>query len=214
MKKIISFLVGLTLLTVLCACGNETNSGPGPAPVTGQNGAVGEDAEAVDGKTLVAYFSCTGNTKQIAETLAALIGADVYEIVPAEPYSAEDIKHETDCRANNEQGDPNVRPAINGTVENMAEYDLIYLGYPIWWGIPARITQTFLESYDLSGKIIVPFCTSGGSEYNDSSLEEAAPGAEIVTGRRFEAGADREEIVAWVESLGLSVQVDTQGGVS
>ena len=154
----------------------------------------------------MAYFSATGNTEGIAQHLQAILGAEVYEIVPAEPYSDDDLNYNvSDCRANREQNDPDARPAVDGTVENMDGYDVIFLGYPIWWGEAPRIVSTFLESYDLAGKTIVPFCTSGSSGLGDSAenLAALAKSAAWLEGIRFAPGASREEAAAWVDGLGL-----------
>ena len=102
---------------------------------------------------LVAYFSATGNTENIAEHLVSILDADLYEIVPQVPYTSEDLNYSNDdCRANQEQNDPTARPSISGNVENMEDYDVIFLGYPIWWGDAPKIISTFLETYDFDGK--------------------------------------------------------------
>ena len=109
------------------------------------------------------YFSCTGNTRAVAETISSAVGADLVEIVPQEPYTDEDLNYNnSDCRANVEMNDDTARPAIQNTIENIADYDVIYVGYPIWWSDMPRIMYTFFDTYDFSGKTIAPFCTSGG----------------------------------------------------
>ena len=118
---------------------------------------------------LIAYFSATNNTEGIANHLDAILDADLYEIVPETPYTSADLNYNTDCRANREQNDASARPAISGSVDNMEQYDVIFLGYPIWRGQAPKIIYTFLESYDLSGKTIVPFCTSGSSGIGSSA---------------------------------------------
>ena len=110
-------------------------------------------------KVLVAYFSCTSTTEEIAKNIKALTNGTLYEIVPQVPYTADDLKYYTNCRADREQADISARPAINGSVENFEEYDIIFLGYPIWYGQAPRIISTFLESYDFSNKKIIPFFT-------------------------------------------------------
>ena len=113
---------------------------------------------------LVAYFSCSGVTKKVSAALADSVGADLYEIAPREPYSAADLNWmDQKSRSTLEMNDPKARPAIAAAVPNMAEYDVVFVGFPIWWYVAPRIIETFLESYDFSGKIVVPFCTSGGS---------------------------------------------------
>lgn len=114
-------------------------------------------------KVLIAYFSATNNTESIANHLDAILDADLYEIIPEQPYTSANLNYNTDCCANREQNDSSAHPAISGNVENMEQYDVIFLGYPIWREQAPKIICTFLESYDLNGKTIVPFCTSGSS---------------------------------------------------
>ena len=114
---------------------------------------------ANDMDILVTYFSCTGNTEKIAEYTASYLNADIYEIVPEIPYTEDDLKYYTDCRADREQNDPTARPEISGSVKNMDDYEIVFIGYPIWHGQAPKIIYTFIESYDFSDKIIVPFCT-------------------------------------------------------
>lgn len=159
------------------------------------------------GRVLVACFSATNNTQGIAQHIQAVLGdeADLYEITPEVPYTSADLNYNTDCRANREQNDPTARPAISGSVDNMERYDVVFLGYPIWWGVAPKIIHTFLESYDFTGKTVIPFCTSGSSSYNDSTIKPLAPTADWRTGRRFSAGASRDTVEAWIDSLGLEL---------
>ena len=116
------------------------------------------------GSTLVVYFSCTGNTKAVAERIADICSADIYEIVPAEPYTSADLNYNDDnCRANREMNNENARPEIGSQPIDLSGYDTVFVGYPIWWGTMPRIMNTFLDACDLSGKAVMPFCTSGGS---------------------------------------------------
>ena len=161
----------------------------------------------VSTKTLVVYFSCTGTTKPLAEYAAEILGADLYEIVPEDPYSEADLAYYTNGRADQEQNDPNMRPAISGGVENMDEYDTIILGYPIWHGQAPRIISTFLESYDFSEKTIVPFCTSHSSGIGSSAdnLHVLCADSTLwIDGRRFEAGTSKEIIGEWLGSEGIN----------
>ena len=153
------------------------------------------------GKVLVAYFSATGNTRPVAEKVAEVTGGDLFEIVPAQPYTAADLNYNTDCRANAEQNDPDARPAISSTVENMERYDAVLIGYPIWWGRAPKIIHTFLETYDLSGKTIATFCTSGGSPHEDATLRDYEPNAAWLEGRRFSGMSQVED---WVNGLDLT----------
>ena len=161
----------------------------------------------VSTKTLVVYFSCTGTTELVAEYITEILGADSYQIVPEDPYTEADLAYYTNGRADQEQNDPDVRPAISGGVENMDEYDTIILGYPIWHGQAPRIISTFLESYDFSGKTIVPFCTShssriGSSASNLHSL--CSKSVQWLDGERFASGTSRESIEEWLNSISIS----------
>ena len=165
-----------------------------PAPETSEGG-----------KVLIAYFSATNNTKNIANHLKDILNAGLYEITPETPYTAADLNYNTDCRANREQNDASARPVISGGVDNMEQYDVIFLGYPIWWGQAPKIISTFLESYDFSGKTIVPFCTSGSSGIGSSAdnLHSLASAATWLEGQRFSGSASRSTVEAWVNGLAL-----------
>ena len=156
-------------------------------------------------KTLVAYFSATNTTRPLAEYASDILSADLYEIVPEDPYTDADLAYYTNGRADQEQNDPAARPGISGRVENMADYDVIFLGYPIWHGQAPRIISTFLESYDLTGKTIVPFCTShsSGIGSSDTGLHSLASGANWLAGRRFAGGTDRNTVEDWISGLDL-----------
>ena len=156
---------------------------------------------------LVAYFSATGTTKGVAENLAEALDADIYEIVPEEPYTTEDLNYnDRTTRATVEQNTPDVRPAIAGSVENMDQYDTVFIGYPIWWGDAPRIVSTFVEHYSFDGKKIVTFCTSGGSGIaaSERTLREQADGGEWLSGRRFSGSASVEELEDWAAGLGFA----------
>ena len=167
MKKFIYIIISCLMMLLMVSCGNtETDS---VLPSNNPAGTEKEfnsqrDNEQEESRMLVVYFSATGNTESMAETIAEVTGADIYEIVPEDPYTSEDLNYSDDnCRANQEMNDESTRPAISGEIENIDEYDTIFLGYPIWWGTMPRIINTFLDTYDLSGKTIMPFCTSGSS---------------------------------------------------
>ena len=167
--------------------------------------AYAEQSTAENSDILVAYFSATGNTEKIAEHIVAVTGADSYEITPAVPYTAEDLNYSnSSCRANREQNDKTCRPEIAGTVENMDSYDIVYVGYPIWWGQEPRIIDTFLESYDFSDKIVIPFCTSASSGITTSENNIANLGVSIgnqLPGRRFSGSASEETVSSWISTL-------------
>ena len=153
-------------------------------------------------KKLVAYFSASGVTAKLAETLADAIGADVHEIQPVAPYSTADLDWTNPkSRSSVEMNDKSFRPAIADHVDDMAQYDTVYVGFPIWWYVAPTIINTFLESYDLTGKTIVPFATSGGSGMGNTNHELAASckGAALVEGRRFAASSTADELRVWAE---------------
>lgn len=156
------------------------------------------------GKVLVAYFSATGTTAHLAETLAQAIGADLFKIEPAQPYTSADLNwNNARSRTTAEKNDRSLRPAIANRVADMAAYDTVFLGFPIWWYSAPNIIATFLESYDLQGKTIVPFVTSGGSPIGRTNeyLAPACPGAKLCEGRRFAAGTGADELKAWAETF-------------
>lgn len=157
-------------------------------------------------KVLVAYFSASGQTAKLAKTLAAATGGDLYEIVPEQPYTSADLDWmDPKSRSTIEMKDKSFRPAVSGSVENMEQYDTIYVGFPIWWYVAPTIINTFLEQYDLSGKTIVPFATSGSSGMGNTNaeLKPSCPGAVLVEGKRFSANASVADLEAWIKILGL-----------
>ena len=185
----------------------SSNHSAPPASTTPQ---MSESTEGKEIRALVSYFSATGNTENIARHIQAVLEADLYEIVPDVPYTSEDLAYSNDdCRANQEQNDPAARPAINGEVDNITSYNVIFLGYPIWWGQAPKIIHTFLESYDLGSVTIVPFCTSGSSGIGSSAenLHALAPDANWLEGQRFSSDASQDTVAAWVEELDLSQSV-------
>lgn len=153
-------------------------------------------------KKLVAYFSASGVTAKLAGRLAQAIGADLHEIVPAQPYTSADLDwRNKNSRSSVEMNDKAFRPPVANRVENMDQYDTIFVGFPIWWYVAPTIINTFLEQYDLSGKKIVPFATSGSSGMGNTNaeLKGSCPGAELCAGRRFDAAAGTAELKAWAE---------------
>ena len=176
---------------------------PDPEPTPDPEPAPDEGADV-----LVAYFSATGNTENIAEHLQTILGADLYEIVPEDPYTSADLDYtDSSSRSQVEGRDPDARPAISGSVENMEDYEIIFLGYPIWNGQAPKIISTFLEAYDFDGKTIVPFCTSGSSGIGSSArnVEGLTSGATWLDGQRFSGSASEDSVEQWVNSLGLDL---------
>ena len=155
-------------------------------------------------RKLVAYFSAGGTTKALAERLAQGIGADLYEIRPAVPYTQEDLNWmDKQSRSSVEMGDINSRPALADENARVPEYDVIFIGFPVWWYREPSIIDTFLEAYDFSGSAIVPFATSGSSGIGETAarMQGLVPAARVLEGKRFDAGASADELKAWAESL-------------
>lgn len=157
-------------------------------------------------KVLVAYFSATNTTEGVAKHVANGLSADLYEIVPEQPYTDADLNYnDNSSRSTTEMNDPASRPVISGAVENMEQYTILFIGYPIWWGEAPRIVSTFMESYDFAGKTIVPFFTSGGSGVGSSAsnLETLTSGATWLDGQRLRGSDSQDTVMEWVNSLGL-----------
>lgn len=157
-------------------------------------------------RKLVAYFSATGTTAKVAETLADAIGADIYEIEPEIPYTEADLNwRDANSRSSVEMNAPHSRPAIAGKRDNMSDYDAIFVGFPIWWYVAPTIINTFLESYDMEGKTIIPFATSGGSGMGKTNekLLPSCTGAKLVEGRVFKSFVSNDEMNQWVSGLAL-----------
>ena len=155
-----------------------------------------------DNKILVAYFSATGNTKSVASTLATAIGADLFEIVPEQPYTNEDLNwHNDKSRSSVEMGDRSSRPAIASKIADISQYKIVFVGSPIWWGREPSIMDTFIESYDFAGKTVIPFVTSGSSDIGDygANLQALVPNAKVLTGKRFPTDVSAEELKNWAD---------------
>lgn len=207
MKKL--FVIWLILAAICLAFSACTDDPPTTDNSTGGNGTPPPSSAS---KILVAYFSCTNTTEKIAKYIESETKGGLYEIVPEIPYTADDLKYYTDCRADREQADSSARPAINGKVENLDAYDVVFLGYPIWHGQAPKIIYTFLESYDFTGKTIVPFCTSASSGIgnSDTNLHALATSAKWIAGKRFSASANQSDVGDWIESLDLKLKSDEQ----
>ncbi|MBP5383387.1 MAG: NAD(P)H-dependent oxidoreductase [Lachnospiraceae bacterium] len=156
-------------------------------------------------KILVAYFSASGVTAKVAEKLSKAIDADLYEIEPAEPYTKADLNWmDKKSRSTVEMNDRSSRPAIATKVDDMDQYDTVFVGFPIWWYREPSIIDTFMESYDFTGKKIVPFATSGGSGLGDSykTMQALAPGAKVINGEKFTVSVSEEKLKEWAEGIG------------
>lgn len=205
------FLSGLALTTGACSPTDEPVKTEEPAPVPDPT----PEPQPTGSNALVVYFSCTNTTKGIADRIVEATGAATWRIVPEVAYTSEDLNYNTSSsRANREQNDSSARPVIKGKCENLADYDVVFMGYPIWWGKAPKVIFTFFESHDLAGKTIVPFCTShsSGIGSSDTDLHRLATGAEWKQGRRFSGNESNETIKNWIESMNLNFNNDTNVG--
>ena len=157
-------------------------------------------------KTLVAYFSATGTTARVGQQIAEALGADTFAIEPEQPYTSVDLNwNDRKSRSSVEMNDESCRPAIAGTVNDMASYDVVFVGFPVWWYVEPRIIDTFLESYDVSGKTIIPFATSGGSGLGRAPqrMQQIAAGSTVVAGKLLNGRQSADALRAWARELGL-----------
>ena len=224
MKKIFSIMLAAMMLLTLASCGTnsaagntDNNSGEptsagsadsdptGEAPSETPEETPDEAPESTGGKTLIAYFSRSGNTANLAQMIADASGGELFAVEPETPYP-DDYNTVVD-QAKTEQKE-NARPAISNTVENWDDYDTVFVGYPNWWGDVPMIMLTFMESYDWSGKTVIPFCTSGSGSFGNgvTSITDAASGASELDG--FHVNGSRvdgaqEDVTSWLDGLGL-----------
>ncbi|MBR1825410.1 MAG: NAD(P)H-dependent oxidoreductase [Alphaproteobacteria bacterium] len=162
-----------------------------------------KENQMTENKILVAYFSATGTTAGVAERLASAVGADLFEIKPEQPYTEADLDwRNKQSRSSVEMDDMSSRPAIASKVENMSKYDVVFVGFPIWWYREPSIIDTFMESYDFAGKTVVPFATSGSSGMGKSGelMQKLAPNAKVLEGKRFPANVSADELKSWADS--------------
>ena len=218
-KKILSLiLAGVAAVSLLAGCGSDTentqadtaqsdaqeDTAQDETQITGEDGS---DTTA-SGNVLVVYYSATGNTEEVANTIAETTGGDLFELEPAEPYTDADLDWTDDnSRVSREYADESLRDVelVSTTVENWDSYDTVFIGYPIWWGIAAWPVDTFVEANDFAGKTVIPFCTSSSSGIGDSGelLADLAGTGDWQTGERFRSGADESDVQEWVNGLGL-----------
>ena len=216
MKKLLTMLLAGALVLSLAACGGETapeETEEETAQPTTESEKSAAEAEATedaapeeDGGTLIAYFSWSGNTEQVAQLIQEATGGDLFEITPAVPYT-DDYDELLDI-ARQEQSD-SARPELAAQVENWGRYDTVFVGYPNWWSDAPMVVYTFLESYDWTGKTLIPFNTSASGGFGRSldNLPESAAGATILEGLSFTErtlGDAQSEVPAWLDGLGLS----------
>lgn len=218
-KRISITILSLLLIFTFSACSNSTSEPTEKERIsTSDKNEVSisdneqstenakEENTQMNSSVLVVYFSATGTTKQIAQNTAEILDADIYEIIPEQPYTDEDLAYYTNGRADREQNDLSVRPAISGGVKNMDQYDTIILVYPIWHSQAPRIISTFLESYDFSGKTIIPFCTSHSSGIGSSDTDLHAlcsDNTNWVKGKRFSSDTSQKDITDWLNRVNL-----------
>lgn len=225
MKKLTALIMSLLMITSLAACGsNETNTPAPSEPESSQTESAptsesqstqdstmeskASQEESVTGKTLVVYFSATGNTESAANYIAQATGGDLFELEPAEPYTDEDLNYNNDdSRVFREHEDESLRDVelVADTVGNWDEYDTVFIGYPIWWGIAAWPVDSFVEANDFIGKTVIPFATSASSDLGQSGelLAKLAGTGDWQEGQRFRSNVSEEDIQAWVDDLGL-----------
>ena len=232
MKKAIVLFMSILTASLLAACGRQNGGSSGqtapsarnttsesiqerfrqssetPAEGTMENSEAEPEPEEEIEKRLVVYYSASGNTETVAEYIAKAANADILELVPAEPYSDEDLDWTTDgSRVNREHEDESLRDIelVETTVSDWDSYETVFIGYPIWWGIAAWPVNRFIRANDFTGKTVIPFCTSTSSGLGESGelLEETAGTGNWLEGQRFSSGSSQEELQAWVDSLAL-----------
>lgn len=208
MKRLLSLLLTGTLITALfTGCGATTSTSVTKTKQEVKKTSVRKDDQD-DTKVLVAYYSATGSTKAVAETIAEATGGDLFELTPTEPYSSGDLDWtDKKSRVSKENKDTSLRDVelTYNSVEDWDSYDTVFIGYPIWWGIAAWPVNGFVQLNDFKGKTVIPFCTSTSSGIGDSGklLEKQAGSGNWQAGERFSSGVDKEDVEAWVKELGL-----------
>ena len=225
MKKLTALLLSVVLILSLAACGSankpassttrpETSAPaeqPATAPTESSSTAPSEtepETQPETGKTLVVYYSASGNTKRVAEDIAEAAGADLFEIVPTEVYTSDDLNWtNSDSRVSREHDDESLRdvPLTTTEVPDWDSYDTVFIGYPIWWGIAAWPVDGFVKANDFTGKTVIPFATSSSSGMGQSGslLAEMAGTGDWQEGQRFSSGASSSDVQSWVNGLGL-----------
>ena len=228
-KKILSMLLAsMTAIGLLAGCSSNTDdtqdAGAGNTAaeenqdsmadssddaVAAQSGTEDStNAASGSGNVLVVYYSATGNTEEVANYIADATGGDLFELEPVEPYTDEDLNWtDENSRVSREHEDESLRDVelVSTTVDGFDDYSVVYIGYPVWWGIAAWPVNQFVENNDFTGKTVIPFCTSSSSGLGESGqlLEEMAGTGNWLEGERFRSGASQEDVQAWVEGLGL-----------
>lgn len=216
MKKLTALFLSLALVFALAACSNNTQTenetqSTEPQSQSESNTSTepsDEDNIVSSGKTLVVYFSASGNTENAANYIAKATNGDLFELVPKNEYTDADLNwRDESSRVNYEHDNESARniELVSSTVDNWDEYDAVFIGYPIWWGIAAWPVDTFIKANDFTGKTVIPFCTSTSSGLGQSGelLKEAAGTGNWLDGERFQSGVTESEVAEWVNSLGI-----------
>lgn len=220
MKKLTALLLSVVLVLSLAACGSANKpassttqpetSAPTEQPESSSTAPAESEPETQPetGKTLVVYYSASGNTERVAKDIAEAAGADLFEIVPTEVYTSEDLNWtNSDSRVSREHDDESLRdvPLTTTEVPDWDSYDTVFIGYPIWWGIAAWPVDTFVKNNDFTGKTVIPFATSSSSGMGQSGslLADMAGTGEWQEGQRFSSGASSADVQSWVNGLGL-----------
>ena len=223
MKKLTALLLSVVLVLSLAACGSANKpassttqpetSAPTEQPTTepseSSSTAPAEsepETQPETGKTLVVYYSASGNTERVAKDIAEAAGADLFEIVPTEVYTSDDLDWTNpDSRVSREHDDESLRdvPLTTTEVPDWDSYDTVFIGYPIWWGIAAWPVDTFVKNNDFTGKTVIPFATSSGMGQSGSLLADMAGTGEWQEGQRFSSGVSSDDVQSWVNGLGL-----------
>lgn len=225
MKKLTALLLSVVLVLSLAACGSANKpassttqpetSAPTEQPTTGPSESSSTapaesepETQPETGKTLVVYYSASGNTERVAKDIAEAAGADLFEIVPTEVYTSDDLDWTNpDSRVSREHDDESLRdvPLATTEVPDWDSYDTVFIGYPIWWGIAAWPVDTFVKNNDFTGKTVIPFATSSSSGMGQSGslLADMAGTGEWQEGQRFSSGVSSDEVQSWVNGLGL-----------
>ena len=213
MKKLTAFFMSLVLVFGLTSCGangnpSSTSSASSSEPAVSSSEPSESEPETQTGKTLVVYYSASGNTKRVAEDIAEAVSADLFEIVPTEGYTSDDLNWtNADSRVSREHDDESLRdvPLTTTEVPDWDSYDTVFIGYPIWWGIAAWPVDGFVKANDFTGKTVIPFATSSSSGMGQSGslLADMAGTGDWQEGQRFSSGVSSADVQAWVDGLGL-----------
>lgn len=211
MKRLTALLLSVVLVLSLAACGSANKPASSTTQPESSSTAPAEsepETQPETGKTLVVYYSASGNTERVAKDIAEAAGADLFEIVPTEVYTSEDLNWtNSDSRVSREHDDESLRdvPLTTTEVPDWDSYDTVFIGYPIWWGIAAWPVDTFVKNNDFTGKTVIPFATSSSSGMGQSGslLADMAGTGEWQEGQRFSSGVSSDDVQSWVNGLGL-----------